>query len=209
MAQTLAISKTITSMVELRQRFNMVFTEDEQFFTEWFDELPELTEQEQKTLDHLKQRFLTYRDRGPIPEGVVDKLLVTPLLDVAGFYDEPFTVRTEPQVEILLEDRDEILRGRIDTLIVQDRLWVLVLEAKRTIAFSVAIPQALAYMMATPHPEKSVFGVVTNGDEFTFIKASTQNSPQYDLSRVFSLLMRRNELYEVLRVMKKIGSSIA
>jgi hypothetical protein len=209
MAQTLAVSKAITSMVELRQRLNIVLTEDEQFFIEWFTELPQLTEQEQKTLDHLKQRFLIYRDRGPIPEGVVDKLLVTPLLDVAGFYDEPFTVRTEPQVEILLEDRDEILRGRIDTLIVQDRLWVLVLEAKRTVAFSIAIPQALAYMMATPHPQKPVFGVVTNGDEFAFIKASIQNSPQYDLSRVFSLLMRRNELYEVLRVMKKIGSLIA
>jgi hypothetical protein len=109
---------TITSMVELRRRFNIVLAEDEQFFTEWFDELLKLTEQEQKTPDHLKQRFLTYRDRGPIPEGVVDKLLVTPLLDGAGFYDEP---------------------------------------------------QALAYTMATPHPERPVFGVVTNGDEFTFI----------------------------------------
>jgi hypothetical protein len=33
-------------------------------------------------------------------------------------------------VELLLEDRDEMLRGRIDTLIIQQQLWVLVVESK-------------------------------------------------------------------------------
>jgi hypothetical protein len=46
-----------------------------------------------------------------------------------------------------------------------------VIEAKNTaLSLSVAIPQALAYMMSNPYPEHPAFGLVTNGDEFRFIR---------------------------------------
>jgi hypothetical protein len=210
MVQTLAISKAITSIAELRQRFNLTPTDNDQFFTEWFQDLPDLTDEEKASLDKVKHRFSRHRDRGELAEGTVNLLLVSRLLELAGFYDDPFFITTEPQVEILLQDRDELLRGRIDTLVIHQGLWVLVVESKRSISFEAAIPQALAYMIANPNPEKPVYGMVTDGSLFMFIKLLKQDPPQYDFSDTFSLLLfRQNKLYDILRVLKRIGGLIA
>ncbi len=67
------------------------------------------------------------------------------------------------------EVSEEILRGRIDFLVVSKNLWIAVLESKGTeINLDMAIPQTLAYMMANPDVEKPVFAMVTNGGEFFF-----------------------------------------
>jgi hypothetical protein len=63
-----------------------------------------------------------------------------------------------------------LLRGRIDTLVIQEELWVLVVESKQSISMAAAIPQALTYMIGNPHPEKPVYGMVTDGDLFMFTK---------------------------------------
>lgn len=199
------ISKTITSLLDLRERFNLTPTTSEQFSSEFTQDLPELTDSERATLDQIKNRFIRHRERGSLAEGTINHLVISPLLTLAGLYDEPFFVTTEPEVELLLEDRDELLRGRIDTLIIQQQLWVLVVESKSTIAFSVALPQALTYMMGNPNPERPVYGLITNGDEFQFIKLLIQDNPQYDLSNIFSLLLpHRNQLYDIMRVLKQI-----
>jgi hypothetical protein len=205
MVQAKPISKTITSLDDLEERFNLLPTENEQFFSEWNQELPQLTDTETTTLDQIRNRFLRHRKRGFLAEGTINHLVISPLLTLAGLYDEPFFITTEPEVELLLEDRDELLRGRIDTLIVQQQLWVLVVESKSTIAFSVALPQVLTYMMGNPNPQRPVYGLITNGDEFQFIKLLIQDNPQYDLSNIFSLLLpHRNQLYDLMRVLKQI-----
>jgi hypothetical protein len=210
MVQTAPISKAITSLGDLQEKFNLTPTSDPEFFTEWFHNLPDLTDVEKATLDRLKHRFTRHHNYGKVAEGVVNLLLVSPLLELAGFYDEPFLITTEPQVEILLEDDDELLRGRIDTLVIQNRLWVLVVESKRSISFEAAIPQALTYMMANPQPSQPVYGMVTDGSLFMFIKLLAQEPPQYDFSDTFSLLLfRQNKLYDVLRVLKQIGRTIS
>ena len=205
MVQTKPISKTITSLLDLRERFNLNPTNNEQFSPEFTQELPELTNSEIATLDQIRNRFIRHRERGSLAEGTINHLVISPLLTLAGLYDEPFFVTTEPEVELLLEDRDELLRGRIDTLIIQQQFWVLVVESKSTIAFSVALPQALTYMMGNPNPESPVYGLITNGDEFQFIKLLIHNNPQYDLSNIFSLLLpHRNQLYDIMRILKQI-----
>ncbi|HEY9614241.1 type I restriction endonuclease subunit R [Allocoleopsis sp.] len=205
MVQTRPIGKTITSLDDLEERFNLRPTENEQFFCEWSNKLPELNDSEVATLDQIRNRFYRHRKRSSLAEGTINQLLISPLLTLAGLYDEPFFVTTEPEVELLLEDKGELLRGRIDTLIIQQQLWVLVVESKSTIAFSVALPQALTYMMANPNLERPVYGLITNGDEFQFIKLLIQDNPQYDLSNIFSLLLpRRNQLYDIMRVLKRI-----
>lgn len=210
MVQTLAISRAITTLADVEDRFYLTPTQDPQFFPEWFQDLPDLTNDEMRSLDRIQQRFLRHRRLGKVAEGMVNLLLVSPLLEMAGFFDEPFFISTEPQVEILIEDRDELLRGRIDTLVIHQRLWVLVVESKRSISFEAAIPQALTYMMGNPQSEKPVYGLVTDGSLSMFIKLLKQESPQYDFSDTFSLLLRRqNKLYEVLRVLRRIGSAIA
>jgi hypothetical protein len=209
MVPTFAISKRITSIAEVEDKFNLKLTENNQFFTEWFQNLPELNNEEKASLDKIKHRYSRHRRQGELAEGTVNLLLVSPLLELAGFYNEPFFIKTEPSIEIELEDEDEILRGRIDTLVFQEQLWVLLVESKRSISFATAVPQALTYMMANSNPDKPVYGMVTDGDMFMFIKLLKKDQPQYDFSDTFSLLFfRQNKLYDILRVLKRIRGII-
>ena len=206
MIQTYPISKTITTLEALEQKFKLSPTDNELFFQEWQQDLPDLTTQEKETLEQIKRRFERHRERSPLAEGVINQLLISPLLTLAGLYDEPFYVTTEASVELEIEEEEEILRGRIDTLIIAPQLWVLIIESKSTIAFPVALPQIMTYMMANPNPQIPVYGLIGNGDEFMFIKMLTQGVPQYDFSNIFSLLLpRRNQLEDILQILKQIA----
>ncbi len=206
MVVTLPISKTILTIADVENKFHLSPSLEPTFFREWQNDLPELTELEKATLDRLLARFAGHRRRGILAEGAVDKLIISPLLDLVGFYEPEYEVRTEESVEFALEGDEEILRGRIDTLIVRDRLWVLVIEAKRTIMASLALPQALSYMMCNPDSDLPTFGLITNGDEFIFVKAIAQPIPLYSASRLYSLFFPTGsqDLFEVFRVLKQI-----
>lgn len=209
MVQTVAITEAILTLNDVQEKFNLSQTTNFQFFPEWIEGLPELTDTEKESLTRLKKRFLYYVANGAVTEGTINLIMVSPLLEILGLFDPPFRVRGEAYVKVELENEDTVLQGRIDALIVQEQFWAVVIEAKRHgFNTSLAIPQAIAYMMANPHPEKPVFGMVTNGEDYVFIKPS-QQMRQYDLSDKFTLLKRsKNELYEVLQVMKRIADLI-
>ena len=87
-----------------------------------------------------------------------------------------------------------------------EQFWVVVLEAKHSdLTIELAIPQALAYMMANRQGDQPVYGMVTNGGTFAFLKLSQQAFPEYDISDVFSLLPRRNQLYDLLQILKRVA----
>lgn len=194
----------------LEERFGLQQNEAEDFFPEWFDTLPEIADLEKQYLDRVKANFLRLVKHPPILENAVKMVVLSPLLDLAGFYDEPFLIGTEESIEIVLEDEDEIIRGRIDVLVIQEQLWLLVIESKRA-SFSLleAIPQALAYMLANPYPAKPVFGLVTSGEDFQFIKLIKQDKPEYALSDKLTLSRRENELYKVLNILKKLSQILS
>ncbi len=202
MTQTLAISQAVESLSLVEEQFNLVKSPNETFFVEWHQDLPELTETEKMALDHYKQRFLDHHHRGNLSEGAVDRLLVSPLLDLAGLYEPRFKLDTEASVEVIAEDVDVVYRGRIDVLILEHRFWVLVVEEKATrIAMETAMPQGLAYMAANLTLEKPVFGLITNGNNFIFIKLCQR---EYALSDSFALLSRQNKLHDVLQILKQV-----
>ena len=211
MTQVTAITEAITSLSEALTRFGLVRIKSEDFFPEWKSELPEITEAEKASLDVLRRRYLYHRGEGDLLEGTVMLLVVSPLLALSGFYDPPFRIKAESSVDLVLDDGEEVLRGRIDVLILQNQLWVMVLESKKTtLSIWSAVPQALAYLMANPQPDKPVFGMVTNGDDVLFIKVKREaGTPQYDLSRVFALFTSVKELYNILQILKRIGQVIS
>lgn len=208
MVQTVAIAENIT-LKYLRDHFHLQRSEAREFFPEWQAQLPELTAAEQGFLERIRTRYYYQLDEGTLLEEGVKIMMMAPLLDVAGFYDPPFRTRFEAPVKISVETEVEILQGWIDALVVQERFWVWVLEAKRTtFSLSLGIPQALAYMLATPHAENPVFGVLMSGEDFIFIKLVWQETPLYGLSRKFSLL-NEGDLSDVLRIMRAMGQLIA
>jgi hypothetical protein len=199
----------MTTLEQVRSRFPIAYATDPNFFPEWKQDLPALTDLEQSQLSHIQRRFLEHRDRGSLPEGTVDKLMISPLLDLAGLYDSRFTIRTEATVEIALEDQGELLQGRIDTLILNDRIWVLVIEAKNsTFALSIALPQILTYMLSHPSSRQALFGLVTNGEEFRFVKLEQDGPITFDLSDVLSVLPpSRSQLPIVVQILKALAQS--
>lgn len=194
----------------LEERFGLQQTEDEIFFREWWENLPEITDLERQDLDKIKSHFLRLAKYPPLSEETVKLVVLSPLLNLAGFYDEPFFIRSEQSIEISAEDKGEIIRGRIDILVIQKQFWLLVIESKKA-SFSLleAIPQALTYMLANLYAEKPVFGCVTNGEDFQFIKLIKQDKPEYALSDKFTLSRRENELYRVLSILKKLSTILS
>jgi hypothetical protein len=203
MPQILYSSKL--SLYDIETKFNLKSTDNEQFFQEWLNDLPELNSQECQRLDEVKSHYL-YLSKRPMLEVVVKMLVLSPLLELAGFYDPPFFISAEEPVEISVEEKDELIKGQIDILAVQGEFWIAVVESKRA-KFNVmeALPQTLTYMMATPHPEKPVFGLMTSGDHSLFVKLTRQDTPQYALSDSFFLFDRGNALYNVLQILKHLG----
>ena len=209
MTQTKAITDAITTLTDVENRFGFVRIEDEQFFSEWREELPNLTETEKENLNVLRRRYIYHRTDGNLLEGTVMLLLVSPLLAASGFYDSPFRIKAEESVNLTVDDGEEILRGRIDVLVLQNRLWVMVLESKKTsLSVFTALPQALAYLMANPNPNLPVYGMLTNGDDILFIKVVQGDTAQYDFSRVFAPFTSAKELYIVLQILKKFGQLV-
>jgi hypothetical protein len=198
-----------TAITDAENRFGFVRIEEEGFFPEWYEELPPLTEIDKANLDVLRRRYLYHRGFGNLLEGTVMLLLVSPLLALVGFCDPPFRIKAEESVDVVVDDTEELLRGRIDVLVLQKRFWVMVLESKKTtLSVWSAVPQALAYFMANPNPNLPVFSMVTNGDDILFIKVVQTSKPQYDLSRIFAPFTSARELYSVLQILKRFGQSI-
>lgn len=208
MVQTIAISEK-TTLKYLRKNLNLQRSSERQFFCEWYEHLPEITDVDKAFLDRVHSRYFYQLDEGTLLEGGVKMMIVAPLLDIAGFYDAPFKTRFEPTVTLEVETEEEILQGRIDALVLQNQFWVWVLEAKRTtFSLSLGIPQALAYMLCNRDLDKPTFGILTGGEDFIFFKLVRQQAPVYGLSRKFSIL-NEGDLYDVLKIMRHLGELIA
>lgn len=192
----------------LEKKFKLQLAEDNEFFPEWRQDLPALADAEKQQLDRVKASYFNLIKR-PMLEDMVKMVVLSPLLSLSGFYLPPFYSKSEESVEIISEDEDVVIRGRIDILVLQDELWVVVIESKRAgYSLEVGIPQALAYMLANPQPNKPLFGLVTNGSNFIFLKLIQQDFPLYALSDEFTL-RRGNDLYTVLSVLKRLGQLIS
>ncbi|MGK7928219.1 MAG: restriction endonuclease subunit R [Spirulina sp.] len=203
MVQTLP-AKAI-ALQDLTEKFNLQFVEDEQFFREWQDDLPEITEAEKQRLDRVKASYSNLLADPPLLENTVKMVVLSPLLDLAGFYLPPFRIKSEQSIEISLEDEGLIIKGQIDVLVVSDRFWILAIESKQA-AFSLEAgrSQLLTYMLANPHRDRPTYGLLTNGNSFLFVKME-RDTPQYALSRLFYIFNPGNDLYSVLSILKLLG----
>ena len=207
MVQTIQ-AKEIT-LRDLIVKFGIQLVEDEQFFWEWQDNLPEVTEIDKQLLDKVKAGFVNLLNYPPLLEDVVRMAVLDPILFIGDFYLFPFYVRSEESVDIISDDEGVIVKGRIDTLVLKDQLWVMVVESKKA-AFSIeeGLAQILAYMLGNPHPEKPSFGMITTGGSFVFVKLVKGELTQYALSKVFITRNPGNELYDVLRILKRLSQLV-
>lgn len=181
--RTIAADKI--TLYDLEQRFKLQ-QEDQSFFSEWQGDLPALIEVEQQRLARVRAVVANLEQRSVL-ENTVKLAVVAPLVDLSGLFLPPFYVSTEDSVEIEATGDSIVVRGRIDILVLKDQLWVLVIESKRA-EFSpkVGIPQVLSYMLAASK-RIPLYGLVTNGTDFVFLKLLFEEVPRYARSRQFVL----------------------
>lgn len=198
-------AETIT-LHELITLYGLELVENERFFGEWQENLTELTDVEKQLLDRVKAGYINLRNYPPFLENTVNTVVLSPLLFIGKFYLPPFHIKLEKSVEIETEDKGTVIRGRIDFLLLNKQLWVTVIESKQ-VAYSVeaGLDQILAYMLAFPQEQLQVFGMITSGGSFMFIKLVRGNPPQYATSDIFDIRNRVNELYNVLSILKRIS----
>ena len=196
--------------MRVEQEFNLFHlqqVEDEQFFREWQDDLPEITDWQKQLLDQVKTGYFNLIKKPPLLEKTVNIAVVSPLLFIGQFFLSPFYLRAEKNVEISAEDEEQgiIVKGNLDTLVLKDQLWVMVIESKQAqFSIEAGLAQILAYMLGNPHPEQPCFGMITTGGSFMFVKLVKGETPQYATSDLFGIGNRKNNLYDVLRVLKRL-----
>ncbi|MBG1270722.1 type I restriction enzyme HsdR N-terminal domain-containing protein [Nostoc sp. WHI] len=208
MTTSIAIAEKITTLRQVEEKLGLRLSGDSQFFTEWMVDLPPLSEAEQTRLEQVRQNYLYQISDGSLLEETVKMVVLSPLLELAGFYQAPYRFKTEVSVDIVAQgDNDEILRGRIDILVLQGKLWIVLIESKKTtFDLELAIPQTLAYMATHPNPEQPLYGMIANGSSYLFVKTLGK---QYGISDLFATRSQYlNNLSGVLRILKHLGRII-
>lgn len=205
MVQTIS-AKDLT-LEQLEQHFQLQVAEDEGFFWEWQQDLPELTDWQSQLLDEVKAGYFNLIKYPSLLEKPINMTVLSPLLFIGQFYLAPFNIRAETSVEIAATDEtnEVIVKGNLDTLVLKDRLWVMVIESKQAkLSVEAGLPQILAYLLGNPQLEKPSFGMITNGGSFIFIKLVKGEKSRYATSDLFGIGNRKNNLSDVLRILKKI-----
>lgn len=214
-ASTVSQPISSLSLSDLKETFGLTRDRADPFFEQRLLNAAPLTDFEQQALDRLKRNYENIIETNPLKE-VVKLVVVAPLLDLAGFYQPPFSIRTEVSTKLVVTDSNQIFTGSIDILVVKQRLWMLVIESKQSrFDVTAGIPQALSYMLSQPAAsatpsmrEGDRFGMVTNGREVVFLKLNPQQPPVYSQSKVYQVIEAIGDLTEILQGLKAIGKQI-
>jgi len=137
---------------------------------------------------------------------VVKMVVVSPLLYLADFFLPPLSIQSEVAIQLSIVDEELAIEGKIDILVLHHRLWILLIESKRAAAsIEVGLPQLLAYTLASPNPRQPIYGMITKGGSFVFLKlVQGPGAVRYALSRIFEMRNSGNDLSPVLAVLKHL-----
>lgn len=194
----------------LIDNFGLQLVLDDQIFREWQDDVPEIKDLDKQLLDKVKAGYFNLLNYPPLLEDVVRMAIVDPILFIGDFYLAPFYVKSEESIDIAVPVDDVIIKGRIDTLVFKNKLWVMIIDSKKA-SFSIeeGLAQILVYMLGSPHSDKPCFGMIATGSEFIFVKLVKEKPPRYALSKGFLMRNPGNELYDVLRILKRLTQLVS
>jgi hypothetical protein len=190
----------------LRASFGLQWIRDREFFPEWCEGLPELSDREQTFLDCIQEGYFSQiQQEPPLSERLVQLTVVSPLLCLAGLYLSPFEVRAEKSIEISDQDDGILIKGTLDILLVCDQFWVMVIESKKAeYSIEAGLGHLLAYLLAYPQPQQLCYGLLASGSDFIFVKLTQDGTyPKYATSDQFAM-RRSGDLQEVFRILKRL-----
>lgn len=175
--------------------------------------LESLTEFEQQELEEIGTLFRSYYTAGKISEGQIRFLFLAPLLRLAGFYTPKIKIVLEEKIaDILVEDKDRLIKGRMDILAFNKQIkknvvspfWILIIETKNSSINALeGLPQLLTYAYDAIKEQSSVWGLCTNGMDYQFVYIQQADPPVYQLLPKLDIT-RSDSSIELLQVLKAI-----
>ena len=183
-------------------------------FTDFFS-LEPLSELEQQEILKIRTDFRRYLSAGKASEEIVNFLVLSRLMRLAGFFDIPIVLTMEDSIAIEVEDGDTLIKGRLDVLAVNQpdaevaaaQFWILVVEAKNSAIDPWAgLPQLLTYAYKSLQQQSSVWGLTTNGRNYQFVYLTRGNPCTYQILPDLSLTDRERSLLlgQVLKAICKL-----
>lgn len=212
-AMTQNLEASQLSLNDVRRLLKLEELEGEGF-TDFFS-LEPLTESEQQELLKLRNDFRRYLSAGKVSEELVKFLVLSPLMRLTGFFDIPIVLTMEDSIPIEVEDKDTLIKGRLDILAVNQPdaeigatpFWILVVEAKNSAIDPWAgLPQLLTYAYKSLQHQPSVWGLTTNGRNYQFVYLTRGNPCTYQILPELSLTDRERSLLlaQVLKAICKL-----
>ena len=190
----------------LLDNFSLELVRDEEFFREWQYDLPEISDLEKELLNQVQEGYFNLLQNPPFLEDIVRMAIVDPVLFIGKFFLHPYHIRSEQSINLELADKEVIIRGRIDALVLKEKLWVMIIESKRAeFSIEAGLAQLLTYLLASPHVEHPNYGLIVTGGSFIFVKLVNTEIPQYATSKMFAIRNPGNELFDVLRILKRLS----
>ena len=183
-------------------------------FTDFLS-LEPLTDFEKQELLLIRNHFWHHLEAGKVSAKLVKFLVLSPLMRLTGFFDIPVVLTMEDSIPIEVEDKDTLIKGRLDILAVNQpdaelavaRFWILVVEAKNSaIAPLVGLPQLLTYAYKSLQQQSSVWGLTTNGESYRFVRVTRGNPCTYQILPELNLIdkERSHLLAQVLKAICKL-----
>ena len=190
----------------LLDNFSLELVRDEDFFGEWQYDLPEISDLEKELLNQVQEGYFNLLQNPPFLEDIVRMAIVDPVLFIGKFFLHPYHIRSEESINLELADKEVIIRGRIDALVLKEKLWVMIIESKRAeFSIEAGLAQLLTYLLASPHVKHPNYGLIVTGGSFIFVKLVKTEIPQYATSKMFAIRNPGNELFDVLRILKRLS----
>jgi hypothetical protein len=191
---------------DLIDQFGLQSVEEDDFFPEWQEDLPEITEQEKQFLNKVKEGYWNLLESPPLLGKPIQIAILGPMLFLGNFFLPPFRIQAECSIEISVEDEGDMIYGQLDILRIKERLWVMAIESERFSFSTIAgYSQLIGHMLFNLPDNKPGYGLVVTGGQFLFIKLINNEVPKYALSNTFCTFNGSSELYKVFRILKRIG----
>src|SRR5919202_2785135 len=87
----------------LIDNFGLQRVRNSEFFREWQENLPEVTDSEKQLLDRVQDIYFNLVDTPPVLENAVKLTIIIPILFIAGLYESPYHANAEYSIAIRYE----------------------------------------------------------------------------------------------------------
>ena len=89
----LTLQAQAVNLRDLIDKFGIQLVEDQIFFREWQDDLPEITDLDRQFLDKVNAGYINLLNYPLLLENVIRMAVLDPILFITDFYLAPFTLR--------------------------------------------------------------------------------------------------------------------